>query len=495
MGLQAKNTISGLLNQAAAIVVGLLLSRLMIGAFGSEVYGLSTSVTQFLSYITLLEGGIGSVARAALYQASANPEEDRVSPVLRAINLFFKKIAVVFLGYLLVLAVVYPRYIHTGYDALFTGSLICIIGISSLAQYSFGITYSIFLQAEGKFYVIHIVQIGTCLLNALVAWGLITLGASFHVVKLASALVFVLRPICFNLYVRRRYVIDHHAAPAVLPQRGSGMLQHLAWFLTANTDVVVITFLGALTDVAVYSVYYMVASSMTKLCLAVTSGFEAKLGHKMAHGEEKASIDSFERFVMLNTSGAILLFTTAGCMLMPFVTLYTRNITDADYSVPLLGFSLLLAEGLHVLRHPYASLCIAVGHFKQTQAGSLWEAGLNVVLSVVLMQWMGVAGVAVATVIALGYRTLDFLIHVSRRVLGIGLGRHLLLLCGALLLSGGIVWAKLALWPAATETYLQWVAEAMGCMLLSALGCLLYNSLFFRKQWRALWISFAGKGR
>lgn len=50
-----KNIIASLGQQFVAIICGLILPRAIIGAYGSNVNGLVSSITQFLAYITLLE--------------------------------------------------------------------------------------------------------------------------------------------------------------------------------------------------------------------------------------------------------------------------------------------------------------------------------------------------------------------------------------------------------------------------------------------------------
>ena len=50
-----KNIISSLLLQLITIICGLILPRAIIGEYGSNVNGLISSITQFLTYITLLE--------------------------------------------------------------------------------------------------------------------------------------------------------------------------------------------------------------------------------------------------------------------------------------------------------------------------------------------------------------------------------------------------------------------------------------------------------
>ena len=90
--------------QAITLICGFIAPRYMLKAFGSEINGATASITQFLGYIALLEGGIGGVARAALYKPIAEKNVERISKVLAEVKRYFRILAFVFLPYVLVLA-------------------------------------------------------------------------------------------------------------------------------------------------------------------------------------------------------------------------------------------------------------------------------------------------------------------------------------------------------------------------------------------------------
>ena len=62
------NIITSISVQVVTIVCGFILPKVILNTFGSEVNGLVSSLTQVLSYINLLEGGISGVIQAALYK-------------------------------------------------------------------------------------------------------------------------------------------------------------------------------------------------------------------------------------------------------------------------------------------------------------------------------------------------------------------------------------------------------------------------------------------
>ena len=62
------NTIANIILQIVTIISGFILPKIILSCFGSEVNGLVSSISQFLSYINLLEGGVMGVIMANLYK-------------------------------------------------------------------------------------------------------------------------------------------------------------------------------------------------------------------------------------------------------------------------------------------------------------------------------------------------------------------------------------------------------------------------------------------
>ena len=83
------NAATMLANQLVATLCGLLIPWIMIDTFGSEAYGATTSIAQFLSYISVLEGGIGRAARGELYKPLAEGDAENVSRVYLAVKRFY----------------------------------------------------------------------------------------------------------------------------------------------------------------------------------------------------------------------------------------------------------------------------------------------------------------------------------------------------------------------------------------------------------------------
>ena len=105
------NIATALLLEIITVLVGLVVPRLIISAFGSATNGLVNSITQFLGYIALLQSGVGSVIRAALYKPLAQKDHHTLCVMVKTTENFFKKIGYATIAYILILAVIFPTFI------------------------------------------------------------------------------------------------------------------------------------------------------------------------------------------------------------------------------------------------------------------------------------------------------------------------------------------------------------------------------------------------
>ena len=62
------NIVMFLIFQIVLIISNFIIPRIILLNYGSEINGLVLSITQFLNYINLFEGGVSGVVLAALYK-------------------------------------------------------------------------------------------------------------------------------------------------------------------------------------------------------------------------------------------------------------------------------------------------------------------------------------------------------------------------------------------------------------------------------------------
>lgn len=481
-----KNIIVSLGCQLVTLLCGLIVPRMLLKEFGSELYGATTSIAQFLSYIALLEGGIGGVARAVLYKPLADRDNETISRIMAEIKAFFRIIGLIFTGYVLVIACGFKRI--SGLEILdWTTSFLLVgaISLSTFGQYFIGISNAVLIQAAQRSYITNFINILATLINAAAVCVLVHLNCGIVTVKLVSSIIFFMRPVAMWSYVRRKFKLQPvpRSKTTYLSQKWSGLGQHIAFYLHSNTAVAILTVFADLYSVAVYSVYNMVIVNIQNLVSSFASGMEALFGDMLANEEHDALHKSFGNYEMILSLISVILFGTTLSMILPFVKLYTADITDVDYQVPALAVLLTLSAMLYCLRMPYHSLVIAAGHFRQTQTAAYAEAAINVLLSIVLVRGYGVPGVAFATMLATALRFVYYVVYLSKHIFcrkpSVFL-RHFLVnsLAFGVSVAAGISIAG----AMEIRNYLSWAMCACVIVPVIAAITLTVNFLFCRKE-------------
>ena len=413
------NSLVNFVSQVVTMICGFILPRLILRTFGSGYNGITSSVSQFLSVIALLRAGVGGATRASLYKSLAAHDTIRISATVRATEIFMRKIALIFLGIVAVFSVVYPFLVQDEYEWWFSASLVLIISLSTFIQYFFGITYQMLFQADQRQYITALLGIGATILNTLIASILIKLGVGIHGVKLGSAIAYSITPIVTNCLAKKYYHLDRYVKPdfSSISQRWDAFFHQLASFIHSNTDITLLTLFTNTKEISVYTVYYLVANGLKNVMNTMVVGVESAFGNILAKNEIdilKMNVIYYETLLHIVSS---ILFGAAIVLVTPFIKVYTKGVTDVNYTRYMFGYLAMIGEMLFVLRSPYEALVNAAGHFKQTKKIAFIEAGLNLIVSIIMIRQFELVGVVIGTVIAIAYRNLAYGIYISNMII------------------------------------------------------------------------------
>ena len=186
------NAITSLLLQLVTILNGFIIPRLILKTFGSDVNGLISSLNQFLNYVAILEGGLSSVILANLYKPLFEKDQKKISSVVKTTQKFYQKLAFIFLGYAVVIAIVYPLIFKVPFSYEYVFSLTLILAINIFVQYNFSISWKLLLNADKKVYIVSLSSIGLIVLNTICFAILIHVYPSIHFLKLVTAIVYII---------------------------------------------------------------------------------------------------------------------------------------------------------------------------------------------------------------------------------------------------------------------------------------------------------------
>mgnify|MGYP004615244529 FL=1 len=415
------NILFAIILQLVTFVRGLILPRIIIPAYGSDINGLVSSITQFLTYISLLEAGVGTIFRSSLYKPLADGDIDKVSGVINEQKRFYRKIGLVFVFYVIALCFIYPLIAKTKISTEYIVSFILILSISTFAEYFISLPYVSLLSADQKVRISYIVSIVYTVVNILVALFWVWLKADIRLIYLSMCVIGLLRPLFYWLYVKKHYNLSKTAAPdaSALKQRWNGMVHHISYYVHTNTDSAILTIFVGTAMVSVYNVYGAIIFGMERLITSVSAGTAAGIGNVLVGGDKKTIDRTVDLFEFVQSAATTVLFTITALMIMPFIKLYTSDMTDINYIYPEFGYVLVCAEAIYCFRCIYSTISTNANKFKETQLGAILECVVNLVLSLILTLacGMGLLGIAIGTLAGMFVRYLAEVLFLSKNVI------------------------------------------------------------------------------
>ena len=163
-----KNILANLILQITVALSGLILPRFFIIAYGSAMNGMIVSVTQFISYLALVEAGVSAASIVGLYKPLADNNIDEINRILSATKRFYYRSGIAYVLLLVFLVVLYPMLVQNQIQPGITRFMIIILATSNLVDYLFLGKYKVLLMANQKGYVMMLVQTLGTVLNTVI---------------------------------------------------------------------------------------------------------------------------------------------------------------------------------------------------------------------------------------------------------------------------------------------------------------------------------------
>jgi len=413
------NVIFGLSSQIITMCLALIVPRLMILSYGSEINGLFVTVSQLYTYLSLLSAGIGTAAIQVLYRPIISSDYHEISEILSETRSYYRRISKYYLTCVLVLASVLPIVLKTEISSINIILIILLQGVANLIVFYYASTIKQYFLAVGKRYIITTVALFINILLYTTKIVLVNLQVNIVLLQ-CSYFSITLIQVLIYYYLHKKYFsqinlnVKHQGEK--LAQRNFFVVHEISSIIFNSTDIIVLSIFCGLKIASIYAIFNLIFAQLNGLIASVFNGISFNLGHIYQEGIEKYTLIHD----MFNTYYTALFFSMMSvCYLLiePFIRLYTLG-ADIDYLqfkyLPILFVVIKLLNGLRTVS---ALLITIAQHAKQTISRTIIESSLNITISImfviVLEKYfeLGIYGVLIGTIVALLYRTNDIVFY------------------------------------------------------------------------------------
>lgn len=400
-----KNTAFSIFLQLINVAVGFISRRIFINTLGIEYQGLNSVLTNIVSMLSVAELGIGTAIIYRLYK----PLSENDTYAVTALMNFYKKVYYAIGGIVMLCGVAVSFFAQVfvsteTFSVPYIRLLFIIFTANSALSYFFSYRSSL-IFADQKNYIAATVTMLSKLIGTGVYLIVLTQTENFifsvltdmGFIFLSNLLMYI---ISGKIYPYLKF--KHTITPA---QRGEIItdVKHLAIAKFANaaifqTDNIIISAFLGLASVGLYSNYHLIFFGVTGFLNAFFNAMMPSLGDFMASGNVNAGEESkLEVFGAYNLLCHFVASFCAVCyfVLIPdFITLWLGKEFLLDANIL---WVLVLVQFMTISNQSAWSVNSVSGVFKSLQISSVLVAVINIVVSVVLVQFIGLLGVFIGT--------------------------------------------------------------------------------------------------
>lgn len=415
------NATSSFALQIIAFIAGLIIPILMIKTYGSEINGLIASVSQFVRYFTLVEAGLASASVYALFKPLANRDNEAISSIVSATRIFYFKSGYFFVALILGCSLFYPYFIKTeSLPSLQVGFLVLVLGCSGVLNFFVMAKYRALVTADQKLYVINYLTMISVVVNTVVVVVLTRMDVNIVLLRVVALLSVFIPFVIMHFYIKRYYsYVDYKAKPnnEALNKRWDALILQILGLVHTSAPIILATIFTSLAQVSVYTIYAMVVvMGATQIIVVISTGISASFGELIALGDMGVFRKIYNHYEFMIYSVITLFYSVTMVLILPFIKLYTRGVTDVNYYQPMVAFLFVLNGFLFSIKSPQGTLIVSAGLFKETKYQTLTQALLAIIFGAILGKFYGLKGILIGLIISNLYRDIDLIIFMPKKL-------------------------------------------------------------------------------
>ena len=385
------------------IIMGFVSQKIFISSLGTEYLGVNGLFTNIISMLGIVELGLGSAIIYNLYAPIASNDKNQIKSLMHFYKISYRIIALVIaiIGLLMI-----PFLDVIVKDAQISENLIFIFLLFLIdIVCSYLLTYKrSMLYANQKNYIVNIVHIGYLVLMNTFQILILVYTKKYYLYLIIKIVARVIENIVLTNIANKMYPIlnEKNVMPLNKETRQDiftkikALLFHkIGSFIVLGSDNIIISaFLGVVT-VGLYCNYSMIINVLVNLSNQIFSAITASVGNLLVTSDHQKSFDVYKNISFANNWIAGF---SAICLLVcmdSFIGVWLGQ----DYILPFgVLLSLCINLYLQIKRYTNNSFKEAAGIFYEDRYIPIIESFVNIMMSIILLQFFGLAGVFMGTI-------------------------------------------------------------------------------------------------
>lgn len=384
------------------MIAAFLKVKVILSHYGHEYYSIFQSSNGIFSYLILIESGFSVAYLLKMYEPYARKEYEKLQALYIGLEKMLTRVATLMLLGTGIITLVYPFFIaENSLSRIEISILVGLCGVKFIIPYYFTVAKKQMLNVVEKSYLISIIDSVINLFTDIIIIVIATFtNWSFLVIALTSLLMMIPSIVIYSIIIskyKKQFSFKESIAPSFEPSGMTRdiMAQKIAYLADNNIDQIILS-TKDLFQTTVYTSFNSVVSYPVSLMNQLIASFRGYMGVRLAQNVEDSYI-LFRRLLSVNFYLAAVVSCVFAFQVQDFVKLWigdvytTQNVTIALFSILLFR---KCSENTVTIAREGRDL------YKESKRYAIIAAIVNLVLSLILVQFFEIKGLLVATLVA-----------------------------------------------------------------------------------------------
>lgn len=402
--MKTKKTILNFVTDVIPLIIisflGIYKLKLFISILGDETLGLYQLFSQIMVYIALVDGGLSDAVLYALYKPNVEGNEKKINAIIAGAFKCFSLIGIIIFGLAFVCSFFVPFLIKDcSFDYLYIVLTFLLFSLSNVVSYFF-VPYHCLLEVKEKKYIYNLTaQIGQIVQNVLEII-LLLCNVQFTIILLMHSLVKLISNLVEAYICKKEFpevkLLQKEKNYEFSKQLKDLFVHKINGLIGSNIDTIIISSIMGLKSVAIYSTYNYIINMMKNILGKISSSMTAIVGNSIIKTKDKI-YDLYEEFNAMLFFIAIVICVPLTLAMDDFINIWYEGEITTNYFI---SISFVLILFIYIVKMDTNLFVSAGGLYKETKYCAITDTIVNLILSLTLVNIIGIPGVLIATFVA-----------------------------------------------------------------------------------------------
>lgn len=400
-----KNIYMGLITQLVIILLGFISRKIFLDSLGTEYLGINGILTNVLSMLSLVEGGIGISIVYNLYKPLAEKKEPNIIALVQLYKKIYGILAIIIFVLSLIIYPMIELLIKKDTDIPYIGIVYFIFVLKNMISYFNAHKWSL-INADQRGYILSKYNLIFKVTTTIAQIIILKISNNYVIFLLIESIIFIVQNIYNGRIVnklypyintKKKYGVDNETKENLITNVKALFLHNIGSYCVFGTDNLLISAFVNINTVGLYSNYTMITTQVSLLIQVVLNNIGHSVGNLIATENKEKVYSIFKVIYLINfwiySIAIIFLYN----LLEPFIDLWLGKgllLDKLTFIVILVNFY------ISGMRNSISTFKSKAGIFSNDKYVPLIESIVNLGSSIVLVKYFGLAGIFIGTTIS-----------------------------------------------------------------------------------------------